>query len=57
MERCKLIGGGSSSAGGGCGEASGPSICGGDVDGDDVIVGIVVLDGSDSDSGEHGGMG
>ena len=55
MECRKLIEKGSSSVGGGCGEASGPSICGGDVDGDDVIVGVVV-DGSDDDPGEHGGI-
>ena len=57
MECRKLIGGGSSSAGGGCDEASGPSICGGDADGEDVIVGVVVVDGSDDDPGEHDGMG
>ena len=57
MERHKLIGGGSNSAGGSCGKASGPSICGGDVDGNDVVVGVVVMDGSDNDPGEHGGMG
>ena len=57
MERCKLFEGGSSLAGGGCDEASGPNICGGDVDGDYVIVGVEVVDGSDDDPGEHGGIG
>ena len=57
MERHKLIRGGSSSARGGCDEASGPSICDGDVDGVDVIMGVVVIDCSDDDTGEHDGIG
>ena len=44
MEYRKLIERGSSLAGGGYGEAFGPNICSGDVDGNDVIVEVVVVD-------------